>query len=52
VDHTIDFSKDEADTICMAVKILSGEKGTADIPVAAGGTVIGENLNSMGGQFV
>jgi hypothetical protein len=52
VDHPADFSKDLIDTVCMAVKILSGEKGTADIPVAAGGQLIGENLNAQGGTFV
>jgi hypothetical protein len=53
VDHPVDGQKDKCDTICGAVKILSGDsKGTADIPVAAGGQLIGENLSNMGGQFV
>ena len=53
VDHPVDGEKDLIDTVCMAIKVLSGDmKGADDIPVAAGGTLIGENIGGAGGLFV
>jgi hypothetical protein len=55
VDHPVSFSKDRADTLVGAVKVLTGKAGgmSSTIPSPLGGEmIVGSNLAAQGGTLI